>query len=224
MENNRKIKYPRTFHLPYSEKLSSKDDRSHTDDDHFRDVNVIVSIKMDGENTTISNNYCHARSLDSKIDSEDRRWVDNLRMVRINNNLPEFHRICGENLFYKHTCNYNNLEDMFYAFSVWEEEMCLSWEKTLNMCKNLNIKVVPVIYEGIYDKEKILNVFNDYIKNSKDDVEGFVVRNSHSFHYSDFKYNVSKFVRNTFEIPPNHWRYSVKKINGLKNQTNPWDI
>ena len=221
---SKKIKYPRTFHLPYSEKLSSKDDRSHSNDNHFIGKDVIVSIKMDGENTTISNDYCHARSLDSKIDSEDRRWMDNLRMVKINNNLPESYRICGENLFYKHTCEYNNLEDMFYAFSIWDDKICLSWENTLNICENFNIKVVPVIYEGIYDKEKIIEKINNYINRSDDDVEGFVVRNSSSFHYNEFKYNVSKFVRNTFEIPPNHWRHSIKTINKLKNGNNPWEI
>lgn len=217
-----KFKYPRSFHLPYSEKLSSKDDRSHKSDEHFIGKNVVVSIKMDGENTTCSNEYSHARSLDSKIDSEDRRWIENLRLTKIAGNIPDSYRICGENLFYKHTCKYENLQSLFNVFSIWDVDVCLSWSDTVNLCNKLNLETVKVIYEGIYDKELILEKFNEFLDESVDDVEGFVIRNIDSFHYDDFKWNLSKFVRDTFEIPPQHWRHSVKTINGLSTGENPW--
>ena len=110
-------KYPRTYHLPYSEKLGS-DDKKMPNDDHLIGKNVVVTIKMDGENTTIYNDYTHARSLNSLVDSEDRRWVEALRKSKIENNVPDSFRICGENLFYKHTCAYDDLESMFYVFSI----------------------------------------------------------------------------------------------------------
>jgi len=217
-----KIKYPRSFHLPYSEKLSSKDDRSHKSDIHFHGKYVVVSIKMDGENTTCGNDYSHARSLDSKVDSEDRRWIENLRVTKIAGNIPDSYRVCGESLFYRHTCKYEKLDSLFNVFSVWDDKTCLSWKDTLDMCSDLNLTTVTIIYEGIYDKDIILSKFNEFIEVSEDDVEGFVVRNSESFHYDDFKWNLSKFVRSTFEIPPQQWRYSVKTINGLSSNDNPW--
>ena len=217
-----KKKYPKTFHLPYSEKLSSKDDRRHSTDDHFNGKEVIVTIKMDGENTSIYNDTSHARSIDSLIDSEDRRWIESLRHTKLSM-LREGIRVCGENLFYKHTCEYNNLEDMFYCFSIWDKEVCLSWDDTTNMCDQLGIITVPVIYRGIYDKDTVMSIFKDYSNRTLDDVEGFVVRLAESFEYNQFKWCVSKFVNRTFEIPPQHWRHSPKTLNGLSNGKNPWE-
>ena len=219
-----KIKYPRSYHLHYSEKLSSKDDRSHIDDAHFIDKNVTCSIKMDGENTTCSNEYSHARSLNSGIDSEDRRWVESMRTSKIVGNIPDSYRICGENLFYKHTCAYDNLDSLFNVFSIWDNKKCLSWKETVKISNELELSTVHIFYEGIYDKGLILEAFNNFLESTTDDVEGFVVRNSGEFMYEDFKFNLSKFVRNTFVVPPQHWRHSKKTINKLSNNKNPWEI
>ena len=66
-------KYPRTFHLPWSPGCTS-DDKVLKSVDHFVGKRVIVTEKMDGENTTISKNKIYARSIDSK-DHESRHWV-----------------------------------------------------------------------------------------------------------------------------------------------------
>lgn len=47
------IKYPRTYHLPWSNLL--KDDRILEDDENFKNKEVIVTLKMDGENCLESN-------------------------------------------------------------------------------------------------------------------------------------------------------------------------
>jgi ATP-dependent RNA circularization protein (DNA/RNA ligase family) len=218
-----KVKYPRSWHLSYSEK-STSDDKKHLDDNHFINKEVIVSIKMDGENTTIYNDYIHARSLDSKIDSEDRRWIDNLRKHKIEGNINDDMRICGENMFYKHTCSYNQLKSMFYVFSIWENDNCLSWIETTKLCDKLGLKIVPIIYNGIYDKKTILNKFNEFINSSNDDVEGFVIRIKDNFNISNFPSSLNKYVRTSFEIPDQHWKYSKKSLNKLENNKNPWEI
>ena len=92
--------------------------------ENFFGNNILV------HNCTIYNDYIHARSLDSRIDSEDRRWVDAFRKSKIEGNIPDSYRICGENLFFRHTCSYDNLESMFYAFSIWDDDRCLSWDET----------------------------------------------------------------------------------------------
>lgn len=217
----KRYKYPRTYHAFDSEK-SSDDDKRHENDDHFHGQDVIVTIKMDGENTTIYNDYIHARSLDSRIDSEDRRWVDAFRKSKIEGNIPESYRICGENLFYRHTCVYNDLESMFYAFSIWDGDKCLSWDETQMWCNLLGVKIVPVIYEGVYDKKLIIEEFNKYCKNNTES-EGFVVRLSDEFYIDEFETSVSKFVCKTFVLPSEHWRYSAKTTNKLKGGLNPWN-
>ena len=216
-----KIKYPRTFHLPYSEK-STSDDKIMKSDTHFIGKEVVVTIKMDGENTTIYRDTSHARSLNSLFDSEDRRWIETFRMLYVENKLDPNMRVCGENLFYKHTCSYDNLKSMFYGFSTWNGNTCLSWDDTLKIFNELNIQPVDVIYRGMYDKELILKLFREYDSNNIN--EGFVVRLVDSFDISEFKTSLNKFVKNTFVIPSKHWKYDVKQNNILDSNKNPWEI
>ena len=70
------VKYPRTWHLPWSPG-ATKDDRVLPDTAHFNSQEVVVTVKMDGENTTLYPDYLHARSLDSR-NHPSRNWIKNL--------------------------------------------------------------------------------------------------------------------------------------------------
>lgn len=69
------VKYPKTPHLPWSEKCTD-DDKKLKDIQHFIGKEVVASIKMDGENTTMYDDKIHARSLNSNHPSQD--WVKGL--------------------------------------------------------------------------------------------------------------------------------------------------
>ncbi len=63
-----KYKYHRTPHLPFSEGATSDDKILKTDDHFYRMEDVVVTIKMDGENTTVyPDGTFHARSIASKL-------------------------------------------------------------------------------------------------------------------------------------------------------------
>lgn len=211
-----KVKYPRTYHLPYSPTVSD-DDKRLSSDTHFHNFEkVVVTIKMDGENCTVYNDgSIHARSLDG----HGYPWQDKV-MGLIQNwcyMIPEGYRVCGENLQAEHSIHYtfDNINKVFQCFSIYNENNeCKSWKSTIEFCNNLGIEHVPVIYEGPYDKDKILEAFNDYCKAQGDqEVEGFVVRNAEQFHYDDFKNNVAKYVRANHVKTDSHWR------NNWKNNT-----
>lgn len=195
-------KYPRTYHLPYSEK-SSADDKRFITDEQFIGKEVVVSIKFDGENTSIYADHLHARSLDSEH-HPSRDWVKGL-WGTIGYEIPAGWRICGENLFALHTIPYNNLQSFFYVFSIWNEKnYCLSWDETVAYAEMLKLKTVPVIYQGIYDKDKILSSFPKTYNG--DPTEGFVVRLAESFHYDDFEKSLAKYVSESFVIKgADHW-------------------
>ena len=106
------MKYPRTFHLPNSPGRSS-DDKVHADLSVFQGKNLMATIKMDGENTTMTRDTVHARSLDSN-DHESQHWVKSL-WSQIRFNIPEGWRVCGENLFAKHSIAYKNLGSYFHV-------------------------------------------------------------------------------------------------------------
>lgn len=201
------IKYPRTFHLPWSPGVSD-DDKVLTDLSGFDGKRVVVTMKMDGENTTMYSDHIHARSIDSK-GGADRDWVKAF-WAGISRDIPENWRICGENLWAKHSIHYTNLESYFLAFSIWDENnFCLSWDDTTNFADMLGLKLVPVIYDGLWDEHKISNLHKtlDEIKD-----EGFVVRIADSFHYNYFNSNVAKYVRKGHVQTDSHWRHSGEFI------------
>jgi hypothetical protein len=218
-----RFKYPRTFHLPYSLKKGA-DDKVLLSDDIFDGKPVIVTEKMDGENTTLYQDYLHARSIDSDWD-ESKRWLDRLRAM-IAPDIPTGWRICGENLFYKHTIHYTHLDTLFFVYSIWDEHnTCLSWPQTLEWCKLLQLKPIPLVYEGMYNHQAILKAFQTYAATAPDAVEGFVVRIADGFPYEDFSRSVAKFVNNSFQINTSkHWKYDVKELNQLNNNRNVWEI
>jgi hypothetical protein len=218
-----RYKYPRTFHLPYSMKKGD-DDKVWPSDDIFRQQPIVVTEKMDGENTTIYADYLHARSIDSDWD-ESKRWLDRMRLL-IAHDIPAGWRICGENLFYKHTIKYTELDTLFYVYSIWNEaNVCLSWAETREWCRLLGLTPIPVLYEGLYDQKKIMEAFRTYASQSPSPVEGFVVRLAASFPFDQFRESVGKFVNDTFQIATSkHWKYDVKELNELKNQRNVWEI
>ena len=67
------VKYPRTPHLPWSPG-ASQDDVFSLDARHFEGQTVIITEKMDGENTTLYRDYLHARSVDGRH-HPSRNWV-----------------------------------------------------------------------------------------------------------------------------------------------------
>ena len=182
------VKYPRTYHLPWSKGISS-DDKIVKDLSSFQNMQVVVTLKMDGENTSIYNDKVHARSLDSKS-HESRDWVKKIQS-QIGYHLSENLRICGENLFAKHQIAYDDLKSYFLVFSIWEDSRCLSWEETKTMANNLGLETVEEIYRGPFNQKAIEQAFEPYANRH----EGYVVRNVESFNYDDFKSNVAKYVR-----------------------------
>lgn len=196
-----RVKYPRTNHLPWSPGVND-DDRVLKSTSVFEGKRVIVSKKMDGENTTMYSDHIHARSLDSR-GGEDRAYVKQM-WAQIAYDIPQDWRICGENLWAEHSIHYNDLPSYFLGFSVWNERnICLDWDTTLEYFQLLNIKPVEVIYDGIWDEAKIRAI--EKTLNWETD-EGYVVRLAEEFPYSAFKTSIAKFVRKGHVQTTKHWR------------------
>ena len=205
------LKYPRTYHLPWSEGRT-KDDRALSNTNHFEGKRVIVTVKMDGENTTMYSNYLHARSIDS-LSHPSQSWVRNFHS-QIKYNIPEEWRVCGENLFAEHNIHYKELPSYFMLFSIWNGlNECLSWDETKEWAELLDVSVVPVIYDDIWNEDKIKKLYsNEYSGNM---MEGYVVRIADEFQYSQFRRSVAKYVRKDhIQEGVHQWRH--KRI--IKNE------
>lgn len=205
------VKYPRTYHLPWSEDVG-KSDRIIQSLQFFEDKKVVVTEKMDGENTSMYSNHIHARSLDSASNST-RDWVKRF-WANIHSEIPHGWRVCGENLFAKHSIEYQNLESYFLGFSVWNNQnTCLSWEQTVEWFHLFGIKHVPVLYYGTFDEKKIRSLYTGADYNTS---EGYVLRVADSFEYKDFNRAVAKYVRKDHVRTSQHWLKSSITQNGLK--------
>jgi hypothetical protein len=198
------VKYPKTAHLPWSPGRT-RDDRVLTSTQWLEGKEVVATLKMDGENATLYNDYYHARSLDSGH-HPSRSWLKNFH-AKMAHDIPDRWRICGENLFAKHSIMYRNLKSYFYGYSIWNEKnVCLSWKETLEWFELLGINLAPMLYMGIWDEEKIKYLFQP--KYEENEMEGYVVRITDSFSYRDFKKFVAKYVRKNHVTTTHNWMRS----------------
>lgn len=199
-----RYKYPKTLHFPWSSGLQN-DDRMMLVEDvlaNFTGKEVVVSEKLDGENTSLYSDHIHARSIYSG-DHPSRSWVKALH-GRIKNDIPNGWRICGENCFAHHSIFYESLETYFYVFAIFDgNNMCLSWKETCEWCNLLDLKTVSVLWNDPFQIDVVQHFLPTTLDFNK--VEGFVCRNSESYHYLDFQKNVAKFVRKGHVQTDQHW-------------------
>lgn len=206
------VKFPRTFHLPWSPGLT-KDDRKMTDPDPFKDQQIVATVKLDGENTTMYRDFIHARSLIYEP-HVSRNWVKTLH-GSIAHEIPEGWRICGENLWAEHSIPYKNLSAYFQVFSVWDERNnALNWADTKLWADLLGLTTVPTLYEGPGDRQFIEGLWSPLY--GGDLMEGYVVRLQSGFNYSTYRTSVGKYVRKGHVGTHGHWMRQAVKPNGVK--------
>lgn len=206
------VKYPKTPHLTWSESVS-RDDKVIESTNWFSGKRVIVSLKLDGENSTLYSSGMHARSL-NYTPHESRDWLRNFHAT-IKKDIPDGWRVCGENVYAMHSIQYDNLKSYFYGFSVWDDtNVCLDWDSTIEWFSCLGIQPVPVLYDGIYIEGKVKALWD---ANMQKNEEGYVVRLAEGFHYKDFSRSVAKFVRRNHVATDKHWMYSKVVKNKLLN-------
>lgn len=202
-------RYPRTFHFPFSN--VSGDDKILKDLSYFHNKRVIVTEKLDGENTSIYNDYIHARSPDGRS-HWTRDWLKQYAS-EFQHDIPDNWKVCGENVFATHSIRYDNLESYFYCFSVFDDKnICLSWDDTLEWCSLLNLQTPPLLFDGIFDLEKI----KDLTKFDTENKEGFVMRIADSIPLSQFSKSIAKYVRPNHVSTDSHWMHGEISQNKLR--------
>lgn len=210
------VKYPRTHHLPWSPGITD-DDRIIESLDAFIGQRVIVTTKMDGENSSLYRDYFHARSIDGR-NHPSRNYVKGM-WSQFCGDIPEGWRICAENLYAKHSIAYNDLPSYLMGFSIWDDKnVCLSWDETIEWFELLGITSVPVLYDGIFDEAAIKALYNE--DKDWDSVEGYVIRTADAFAYGDFRRCVGKFVRKGHVMTAKHWMHGARmEVNSLKENS-----
>jgi RNA ligase len=206
-----RLKYPRTPHLPWSPGAGG-DDTVLGSARQFAGQEVIVTEKLDGENTTLYRRGLHARSLDPRP-HPSRDWVKGLQ-GQLGYLIPEGWRVCGENLYARHSLAYDELESYFYLFSVWDAtNTALSWDETLRWADTLKVPTPPQLWRGVWDESAVRGLRLDESR-----VEGYVVRTVAGFAYADFQQRIGKYVRRGHVQTDQHWMHAEVVPNGLKGE------
>ena len=213
------LKYPKSWHTHKSRPDPKGNDRAHSSYDHFIGRNVVVSTKLDGENTGMTRETIHARSLDS-LDHPSRHWVK-AKHAEIKHLIPEGYKVFGENVMAKHAIHYTKLPSFFFMFGVYDERnTCLSWDEVKMWAGELGLLTVPVLYEGVWDEERVEACYTGRtIIDGTDcgEMEGYVIRCRESFNIDEFAVRVSKYVRPHFIAgDTEHWTKATYMPNEMK--------
>lgn len=217
-----RFKYPRTFHLDFSKSVQD-DDKVLSTLSNFIGNEIEVSLKMDGENTTIySDGYYHARSIDSKH-NWTRNYAKTISTVLSSTDMiPNGYRLCCENLFAKHSIFYPDdyLDGYLYLLSIWDENNnCLSTDDVQLYSELLDLPRPKILYKGIFDYNKLIEI-SEQLDTSIE--EGFVVRLSREIKYEEFSTCFTKFVREKHVQTDVHWLVNAVQNGKTKNPCKPF--
>jgi hypothetical protein len=209
------VKYPRTHHLPWSPG-SSEDDRVLERLDALIGREIVATVKMDGEHATLYRDHLHARSLEPAR-HESRSWLRGFH-ARIAAEIPEAWRVCGENLFAKHSIAYRELPSYFLGFSIWNERnQCLSWDETLAWFELLGIEAVPQLHRGQFDEARLRELYRSHYLGNE--CEGYVIRPTAAFDFREFRHCVAKYVRAEHLQTNQHWLRTKVTPNLLRGES-----
>jgi hypothetical protein len=188
----------------------------------FGGKEVVITEKMDGENTTIySTGACHARSLDSGRHLS-RDYVKSKAREIACVGFPDGWCIMGENLYAKHSIEYDLLPDYFVIFGVADEHnYARPWDEVEEWANLLEVPHAPVVWRGVWDTATVMNLYPfKSMLSSTGPAEGYVVRDAGAFPMSQFDKHVAKFVRGG-HVQPNavHWMH--QSVTPNKRAQNP---
>ena len=205
-----RVKYP-IPHLPWSPGLQNNDRRIETLTG-LLGQEIVVTEKLDGENTTMYRDDLHARSLDLRP-HPSRTWVKAER-GRFAHDIPDGWRLCGENVYAVHSLRYEELEGYFYLFSVWNDQnISLAWDDVLDWAARLQVPTPRELYRGMWNEEALKAIQVD-----PERMEGYVVRVTAAIPYADFPRKVAKWVRRGHVQTDQHWISKPVEPNGLKGK------
>ena len=195
-------KYGRTFHLPISPG-GTNDDKIMSSIKGLMVPDLLITEKMDGENTTIHCCGTHARSPDSRY-HPSRDWMKRFA-AGISPYLEENERVVGENLFAQHSITYDALPSYFMGFSWIIGDEIQSWDLTVRRFKSLGITPVPTLYRGPFKTDLFEELAASLDKTKQ---EGFVVRVAGAFCEADMQIYMGKYVRPGHVQSETHWMHA----------------
>ena len=217
-------KYNRTFHLPWS-KGATNDDKIATSIESLINVEIVITEKMDGSNTSLEAEGCFARTHSGPPSHAS---FDGLKALHatIKYKIPNDMQFFGEWCFALHSISYNELPGYFMMFNVrdlsFPDIIWNSWDDVELWASELEVPTVPVLFRGVVKSEQELKelVESFMIQPSRCGGirEGVVVRVARPFYDWEFSQCVLKCVRKNHVNTDTHWAHQMIVHNKLKSK------
>jgi len=208
-------KYPRTYHLPWSEEIHS-DDKVYKNVEFFVNKKLAISVKMDGSNVGLS-----FETVSSRAGIPPKHPSFNMlkqKYATIKNDIPENMIFYGEWLYAVHSIEYDLLDDYLMIFAILENRTkWLSVNDVIGYSDLLGVSTVPFLTKNIKFKSveelqrKTTEIARKVIRQGH---EGIVIRLANSF--TDFPRSTAKFVRKGHVQSSKHWKYEKIKVQKLR--------
>ena len=194
------IKYPRTFHLPFSK--GTVDDKALDSIDSFLNKEIVVTETLDGSNFCMTSKNCYARSSCSHEGFSKAKALHDC----IRSEIPENQHIFMEYCAVKHSCNYDKIP-LCNVFGILEDDIWLSYDDVLLYASLLDLPTVPQLFRGTVSSEPELKALVLSLMNSPlyGEQEGVVIRLASSFPDKEFSTSVAKSVRLNHVNTGIHW-------------------
>lgn len=214
------MKYPRTYHVPFSPG-ATKDDKKLKDGwfEYYRGKQIILTEKLDGENSCLCQKGVFARSHATETRSpwSINLWGNDGLYWKVKGVIDDDLYIFGENLYGEHSIHYNKLKDYFHIFACYNEtrDKWWSWDDVRFVSKVMEVPTVPVLWRGIAETEDQIEEIIYQVMNMPsaygDTKEGVVMRLVDGFSGDDFPNYVCKYVRANHVQTDEHWTRNWKK-------------
>lgn len=220
-------KYNRTMHFPFSPGAQN-DDRIATSMGKLVGVEIVITEKMDGSNTSLESRGCFSRS---HAGPPLHASFDGLKALHgtIGSQIPPDMQFFGEWCYARHSIEYSELPGYFLLFGIRElqsptdldESVWYSWEEVEEYAKGfLGVPTVPVLFKGQVNSEKELQELIESFMNQPSVCggirEGVVARVAQSFLNKDFGECIMKCVRANHVQTSEHWKTQEIIKNKLK--------
>lgn len=203
------MKYPRTFHFPFSPGGTS-DDKKLSQTDHLLNIDLVITEKLDGSNVCLSSEHCFARSHSGPPTHESFDGFKALH-AQIKYQIPNSIAIYGEWCYAKHSIFYNNLPGYLFIFGIRDNDgVWYSWPDVEYITESLGLITVPVISKKNFTSTTELENYITKEGSKKsfygDNREGIVTRKLSAFTDSEFSQSLAKFVRRDHVQTSEHWK------------------
>jgi hypothetical protein len=138
-------KYPRTLHFPFPPGAHGGD-RIAPDAGALVGTTIVITEKLDGENTCLSRHGVFARSRAAPTRNPWARYLKPFRECARRD--PSELEVFGESVYAVHSIEYTGLEQHSYVFAVREGNRWLAWDDVAACAGVLGLPTVPVLFRG----------------------------------------------------------------------------